>query len=283
MGSRGCPYECTFCASAAIWKRRIRYRSVDDIIAELKSLKNKYGLTEFVFMDDTFTIHRKRVKEFCEELIREDMGLKWRCSSRADFVNVQILNLLKRSGCTGISVGVESGSDRILRLMKKGVTVENIRRAAKLIKKHGFDFIALFVVGLPYEPADDIRKTIDIIKEIKPDSMNLSTFFPYPGTEAHVEVVKQGLLPPDYDWANNLELGHHSLHNCFTAHMPAEELKNLIIEAIDIAQQVNRPTMRKTVRKYWRKKNIYLSHPGDTARKLILKVKCNIEKRLNSI
>lgn len=278
MGSRGCPYNCTFCASAAIWKRRIRYRAVDDIIAELKFLKSKYGITGFVFMDDTFTISRKRVKEFCDELIRENMGLEWSCSSRADFIDKPILEILKRAGCKGISIGVESGSNKILRLMKKGVTVENIRRAAKLIKRYGFEFTALFVVGLPYETANDIRKTIDIIKEIKPDKMNISTFFPYPGTEAHVEVVKQGLLPANYDWANNLELGHHSLHNCFTPHIQPEELKGLITEAIEIAYNVNKPKMRNTLKKYWRRRNLYVLHPGDTVKKLVAKIKSKIAK-----
>ena len=273
MGSRGCPYNCTFCASAAIWKRRIRYRAVDNIIAELKYLKGQYGITAFVFMDDTFTIHRKRVKEFCEKLIRENIALEWRCSSRADFINEQILDILKRAGCSGISVGVESGSDRILRLMKKDVTVEDTRRAAELIKKYGLEFTALFVVGLPYETANDIRKTIDIIKEIKPDRVNISTFFPYPGTEAYTEVVKHGLLPADYDWANNLELGHHSLHNYFTPHIPPEELKELIIEANEIARQVNKTKMRDTVKKYWRRRKLYISHPGDTVKKMATRFK----------
>ncbi|MDY6844591.1 MAG: radical SAM protein [Thermodesulfobacteriota bacterium] len=272
MGSRGCTYNCTFCASAAIWKRRIRYRPVDDIIAEIKYLKNKYRLTEFVFMDDTFTIHRKRVREFCEKLIIENMDLEWKCSSRADFINETILDLLKNAGCSQISVGVESGSDRVLRQMKKHVTVKDTRRAAELIKKYGIGFTALFVVGMPYETADDIRQTINIIKDIEPDSVNVSTFFPYPGTEAYAEVVKHGLLPVDFDWANNLELGHHSLNNCFTPQIPPEELKNLIIEVNEIARYVNRMKIRHAVKKYWRRRKLYISHPRETFKKFISKL-----------
>ncbi len=261
LGSRGCPHRCTFCASVMIWKRHIRYRSVENIIAELKDLKEKYGLTRFSFYDDTFTSHAKKAREFCEKLIEENIGLNWTCLTRADLINEPMLDLLKRSGCTAISVGIESGSDRVLKAMKKGITTETIRNAVRLIKRHQMEFYAFFMVGLPYEKAEDIRMTINIIKEIRPDHMNLSTFFPYPGTEAHEETVKLGMLDADYDWATNLEIGHHSMHNCFTPHIPKDEFQSLVVEALETARQANAMTLRKRLNIYWQRKGFYLKHP----------------------
>ncbi|MBI4798224.1 MAG: radical SAM protein [Desulfarculus sp.] len=263
LGSRGCPYRCTFCASAAIWHHRARYRSVDSLMAELKELMARYQLKSFSFWDDTFTNSQKFLQAFCQRLIAERLEITWSCSTRANLINEENLRLLKDSGCTQIAIGVESGSDRVLKAMKKGVTTEVIRRAGRLIKKAEIEFQALFVMGLPYETAEDLRLTINIIKDLQPDSVNVSTFVPYPGTEAHDAAVEAGMMPAGFDWSTNLELGHHSLRNRFTPHVPEEEFKAIILEALELAKEINQPSPAKTLRRHWRRRGHYLSHPGE--------------------
>ncbi len=265
IGSRGCPYRCTFCSSSALWKHSVRYRSIEHVMEELKYLKQTFNIKSFAFWDDIFFAQKSVAVGFCKMLIREKLGLTWTCSTRANLIDDELVSLMKRSHCTQIALGVESGSDRVLEAIKKDTTVNLVRNAVKLIRRHGLRFCAAFIVGLPYEKEEDIRKTISLIREIKPDSLNVSTFFPYPGTEAYAEVVKLGLLPEDFDWSTNLELGHHSFYNCFSPHISPEVFKSQLEEILILTKELNKPTRLKKLKSYWQSRRIYMENPGDTA------------------
>lgn len=269
MGSRGCPYNCTFCASAAIWNRQVRYRNPEKIVEELSYLKNRYNIYEFSFWDDTFTIKKENVYKFCDFLMQTNMKFNWTISTRANLVDEDVVKKLKQAGCNSILIGIESGSDNVLKMMKKGITVAMVREAAKIIRKHGLSLGASFIVGLPYESADDMRKTINLINEIRPDGLNLSTFFPYPKTEAYEEVVRQGLFPDDYDWTKNTDLSHHSLINRFNAKVTDEEYRIVLQEGLELVSQLNKPTMKKKMKRYWHNRHRYMEDPVGLVQRLV--------------
>lgn len=272
MGSRGCPYNCTFCASATIWRRQVRYRDPIKIVDELHYLRDRYEVFEFGFWDDTFTINKKNVFTFCDELNRRGVKFLWSCATRANLIDEPMVKKLKESGCVNVAIGIESGSNKVLKMMKKGITVDMVSNASKILKKHGIGMSATFIMGLPYETAQDIRMTIELIRNIRPDSVNLSTFFPYPGTEAYEEVVKLGLMPADFDWANNLELSHHSLANRFNPNIPDDEFRALMEEALAAATEVNRLTFRKKMRRYWNNKDRYLEDPIGLVKRVVARI-----------
>lgn len=146
MTTRGCPYSCTYCATNT---KRVSYRSTDHILAELRFVKERYGTTQFTFKDDSFTVNRKKVEEFCDKLIREKVNITWECNTRVNLVSEPLLRLMKKAGCNFIKVGIESGSERVLKGMNKKITHEQVKQAAKLFRKVGIHWTGYFMMGVP--------------------------------------------------------------------------------------------------------------------------------------
>ena len=195
MTGRGCPFECTFCSSAGVWKRIVRLRSVGNVIGEIRRIQKKYGSVQFTFKDDTFVINRKRVREFCKTLKNEKLKINWECNARVNFIDEQMLSEMKSAGCNSIKIGIESGSDRILTdIMKKGITVTQIKHAAKLLRKAGIHWTGYFLIGIPTETEPEMLQTLALMREIKPDFASLSVFEPYPGTKLHDMVISKGYM-----------------------------------------------------------------------------------------
>ncbi|MBI4283306.1 MAG: radical SAM protein [Chloroflexi bacterium] len=189
---RGCPFQCAYCASPRLWHRLTRYRSVANVLAELEELKTKYNSSLIHFADDTFTLDKKRTKEICQQIIDRRLGIEWVCDTRVDRLDEELVVLMKQAGCIRIKIGVESGSDRILNEMHKGITTQMVRHAVRLIKKHGVPITAYFMVGFPNETNEDLRQTIDFAKELNIDYYSLSVIAPYYGTEVWSEMEKSG-------------------------------------------------------------------------------------------
>jgi len=194
ISSRGCPYQCTYCAANTIHKRIYRKRSIENVIGEIEKLKHDFKLTSFSFYDDTFTLDNKRTMDICEALIRKDLKLKWNCLTRADSLTKPLLEVMKKSGCTAIQIGIESGDNEILRLAKRRETLEEIARSVTWAKEVGIEVIGLFIIGLPYETRETIRKTIDISKRLKIDYAQFSILVPLPGSEVWDMAQKKELL-----------------------------------------------------------------------------------------
>jgi len=206
LGSRGCPYNCTFCGSSKIWKRKLRVRSIDNILGEIEKLIKDYGKPgerfDIKFWDDTFTSIRKNVINFCNALIQRGLNkkIRWYCLTRVNLIDEEILKLLKKSGCNAIALGIESGSDRILKAIRKRITTEQVRNAVKLIKKHGFRLNTYWMLGFPEETEEDIRASINFLTELRPDSAFVSVLVPFVGTDEYEKVVQAGLMDESYDW-----------------------------------------------------------------------------------
>lgn len=190
MTSRGCPYRCTYCAST----KGIRYRSVDNVLKEIFLVKTKYGTTQFTFKDDSFTVNRDRVVELCNKLIDQKIGIKWECNTRVNLIGLDLLKLMKKAGCNFIKVGVESGSDKMLEKMNKKITLDQVRNAACLFRKVGIHWTGYFMMGVVGETEKDIWKTVEFMREIKPNLGVIAVYEPFPGTVMFDEGVKKGLL-----------------------------------------------------------------------------------------
>ena len=157
--SRGCPASCSFCSSPRFWGKTLRFRSPRAIIDEIRYIRDKYGLIYFSIRDDTFTSDRKRVVEFCRLLLQEKIYILWNCQSRVNAVDEEILCWMKRAGCECVQFGVESGSKRVLMSLGKGITPEQVKRAALATRRVGIHFSIYLITGVPGETEEDLKET----------------------------------------------------------------------------------------------------------------------------
>ena len=197
---RGCPFSCAYCASPRLWQRTVRFRSISNVISELEYLQTNYNASIIHFADDTFTLNKHRAKEICRQIIDRRLEIEWVCDTRADCLDRELVALMKSAGCVRIKIGVESGSDRILKRMKKGETKEKIRQAVSLIKGEGLPFTAYFMAGFPGETNEDLKQTIELARELDADYYSLGIVAPYYGTEIWNDLEKSGNKPDKEHW-----------------------------------------------------------------------------------
>ena len=160
MTSRGCPFCCSYCESVAFWERRVTSYSVPRLFAEINLLRTSHGVTSFGFSDDTFTASRRRAGEFCQEYLQGGSDFRWGCAARVDGVGPELMKLLAQSNCQDFYFGVESGSDRTLRAIRKGVTRAQICDVVPRAREHFSQVIASFMWGFPFEELTDLEETL---------------------------------------------------------------------------------------------------------------------------
>ena len=195
--SRGCPYQCSFCATKIINGRKVRYHSTDHILEEIAILTKKYGIREIKIIDDNFTTSRKRVLEFCERARRDFPGIAFSFPGgvRLDTLDDQVLEALKSTGVYSLSVAIESADTEVLRHMRKNIDLQQAREKIALIRKHGLEAVAFFIVGYPTDTEASIRRTIDFALSLDIARAHFNCFTPFPGTPA-AETVKE--LNPEF-------------------------------------------------------------------------------------
>jgi len=193
---RGCPYSCTFCSwPQTFMGRKYRVRSIDNVLDELEYIQESLPkVKEVFFEDDTFTISKKRVLEFCRKYRERDLDITWSCNARVDTLDLETMREMKKANCRFLIVGFESADDKILKNIKKGFTAEQAREFSKNVRKTGLLLHADFIMGLPGETKKTIGKTRSFIKEIKPDQLQVSAVAPFPGTELYRWYKKYGYL-----------------------------------------------------------------------------------------
>jgi radical SAM superfamily enzyme YgiQ (UPF0313 family) len=193
--ARGCPNRCTFCS----WPRtfmgmKFRARSVTNVVDEFEYVNNELPAVKEIFIeDDTFTIDKRRVREVCSEIKKRELDVRWSCNARAT-LDYETMRIMKAAGCRLIDVGYESGSDKILKNIKKGVTTADTKAFTVDAKRAGLKILGDFIFGLPEETDDTIRQTIHFIKEIKPDMLQIAVATPIPGTEFYEWISDNGYL-----------------------------------------------------------------------------------------
>ncbi len=191
MATRGCPYNCTFCATKYIFSKKVRYRSVENIMKEVRELKEKYGIKGIFLADDTFTIRKEWLREMCEGFKKE--GIKWFCATRVNLIDKEKLQMMKDGGCALISFGIESGNQSTLdNILKKGITLEQIRKAYAMAKEVGIPAHGTCMIGLPGETEEDMQRTIDFVLSLDAEAVQFSILTPYPGTEIYEYIRSLG-------------------------------------------------------------------------------------------
>jgi len=193
--ARGCPFDCAFCCR--IFGKQVRFHSVDRIVEEIKELHYIYGAKEINLEADTLTIKKDFVMSLCEAIKANGLHdrIRFTCESRVDTVDEEMLKALKEAGCWQISYGVESGSQRLLNLIKKGITLEQVRKTFKITRKVGINIRAFFILGLPTETREESEKTIRFAKKLGANWSQFTLCTPFPGTKLHD-------LARSYDWKN---------------------------------------------------------------------------------
>lgn len=195
--SRGCPASCSFCASPAFWGRRVRTRSAASVAEEMRFIRDQFGLIYLSLRDDTFTADRRRTVALCNELIERRINVFWNCQSRVEAIDCITLDWMRRAGCECVQLGVESGSPDILNQLRKQTTPEKIIQAADMVRQAGLQLSIYLITGIPEETDFDKQQTINLIKRIQPDDLQIAPLAYYPGTALFETAVKNGQLDSD--------------------------------------------------------------------------------------
>ena len=208
---RGCPGDCTFCCSKMIHQRRVRLESVERVVDEFIYLKREFDIEMVNILDDTFTLNKKRAAKICDLLIEKKVDMKWFCLTRPDDVDLDILKLMKKAGCLSVAPGFESGSNRILKLMNKRTTSEQIRQYVKMAYAAGLKINGQLIVGFPTETEEDIDLTVKLIKDNpEVDTFGLHTFYPYPGCDVWNNPEKYNYtIDKNTDFSDYHSVGNH--------------------------------------------------------------------------
>jgi len=198
FAGRGCPHRCTFCSwPVTLMGRKYRARSAENIADEFEWIKENLPEVKEIFIeDDTFTINKKLVRQFCEEIKNRKIDITWSCNARAD-LDYETMKKMKETGCRLLIVGYESGSDEILKNIKKGITTEQMKNFTKEAKRAGLMIHGDFIIGLPGETKETADKTLKFIKELKPNILQVAIASPIPGTEFYEYVKKNEFLLTD--------------------------------------------------------------------------------------
>lgn len=188
---RGCPFQCIFCSARVIFGTKVRYRSANSVIKELKQVKEQFGIDHFDFYDDTLGLDRKRTFELCNKMIKENLDITWEGNSRVDVIDSELIAKMHEAGLTRLSFGVESGNQNILDAAKKGTDLDLIKRAYELVDSFGIETRMSIILGLPFETKETIEKTIKFMRSLKCEQAYVNVGTPFPGTE-YYDMAKKG-------------------------------------------------------------------------------------------
>ncbi|MBU2529439.1 MAG: B12-binding domain-containing radical SAM protein [Elusimicrobia bacterium] len=220
--TRSCPFQCAFCAGKSISGRKLRKRSVDNAIEEIKYLHKNFNVKEIHIEDECFTIHKSLVLEFCDKLIKSKTVVTWGLPSgiRLDTIDRELLKTMEEAGCYSVAVGVEFGSQRILNLAKKSITLELIKEKVALLNETKIKTTGFFMLGFPGETKEEIQSTIDLSLQLDLDRAQFNNFMPLPGSELWAELEKKGML-------SNVDFDKFFVHNvaCVPDGMKESDMK----------------------------------------------------------
>jgi len=261
MTSRGCPYKCGFCSHPP----KVRYRNLDNVIEEISYVKDKYGTQQFTIKDDSFTVSRKRTIEFCGRLKKEGLDINWDCTTRVNLIDDELLDMMQDAGCNVIKVGIETGSERIMKEVNKGITLEQAKKAADMLNKHGFFWSAYFMYGLPTETKDDMLKTLEFMKELNPPYAGLGLYAPMPNTQMWDQGLELGLIDPHININHFFERNPKDyFFKDYRKRVVGMEYEKFIEVAEYLMKEFNKHNTHwtKMLRRGWSRRKAYLNDPA---------------------
>ena len=193
--SRGCPYKCLFC-DRPTFEKFFRARSAKNVVDEMEECK-KMGIKEIFIYDDTFGVDRQRVIDICKEIIKRNLKIFWDVRTRVNTVDTELLKKMKKAGCQRIHYGVEAGTQKILNVLRKGITLEQVEKAFEWTKRAGIETAGYFMIGSPTETKEDILKTIKFMKKLNPDYVHITITTPFPATDLYRIALEEKVISHD--------------------------------------------------------------------------------------
>lgn len=211
ISGRGCPNSCSFCIlPQVLYGRKYRLRSAEKVVAEIEyDLELFPDLKEIMFEDDTLTADRKRCTDICNQILKRGLKISWSANARADLDDLELLKLMRKSGCRMLVVGFEFGDQQILDNVRKRLTIEQMREFTRLTKKSGIKVHGCFMIGGPGDTRETAEKTIKLAKELEPDTLQFSALEPYPGTKFYDWCEKNKYIIAK-DWTDWVDAGEQS-------------------------------------------------------------------------
>jgi len=243
LSSRGCPYNCSFCFKGIVG-RTYRQRSPDNVIAELTQCMERYGVRNFYFIDDLFTIDVRRLEAFCDRMIEVGLDVRWQCLARVDRVTLPLLKKMYKAGCREIHYGIESGNPHVLKATAKHINLDQVRQAVAWTDEVGIRAKGYFILGLPGDNEQTVEDTISFAESLYLDEAMFSIATPFPGTRLWDELVKRR---PETKY--NADFTKSYYYNSYTAEispflnvsdLPDQRLSTLAIEARQRFQQAKK-------------------------------------------
>ncbi len=226
--SRGCPYVCSFCDRPHLGKK-FRARSAGNVVDEMERCV-ELGIKEFLIYDDTFTVRKQRVLDVCRELMRRQLDIGYDVRARIDTVDSEMLTMMAKSGCRGIHYGVEAGTEKILKVLRKGIEIPAAKKIFEQTKAAGMQVLAYFMIGNPTETIDDIRETFRVARALDPDFIHLTVLTPFPGTAIYRDGLESGVFEKDIwrEFAATPHLGFVPPY--WPENFTLEQLNDLLVE-----------------------------------------------------
>ncbi len=200
--SRGCPFRCTFCGARNLWEKKFRQRSPENVVEEIRSLVENHKTNHIMFFDDTFSLKKSYGMAMCKAISESKLNVVWTTGTRVDKVDEELLAAMKEAGCVYIDLGIETGSERMSKIIKKDITKEMVHKAVGMINRSGIASSAFFMAGFLEETYDDLQDTLDMIKAIDTTHISLNVWDPMPGSDLFDQAVELGVVAKDQDFAD---------------------------------------------------------------------------------
>ncbi len=193
-GNRGCPAACVFCPAGVMSGFKVRHRTPENVMGEIREAVEKFGIREFLFHGDTFTLNKKWLLELCGLIKSSKLDIRWGCNSRVDTMDDDRAKAMREAGCWVVAFGVETGNQEILDKLKKGAKVEEAETAVAICKRNGLRVHTFFVIGLPWETEQTLEETYQFARKLDPDFFDFNIAYPLPGTEYYEIALAEGLF-----------------------------------------------------------------------------------------
>lgn len=230
--SRGCPYQCIYCLASIVSGNKVRYRSPANIVDEIEICVREHHISNFFFRADTFTLNKKWINEIMTELNKRQLKINYVTNSRVDTINEELIQLLKASGCFLVSLGIESGCEKSLELMKKGTTLNQGIEAVRLLKKYGIKTYLFFMIGFPWEKKEDIDSTIKYSLVLDGDFVEFHIPVPFEKTQLREMMEKENLFVNNDSLPSSSFVSSHAIPAMATKFLSTDELLRMRKKAI---------------------------------------------------
>lgn len=270
LTSRGCPFKCSFCCLYAISKRKYRVRSVDSVVAEVEHIIATFpGITSIQISDDTFTLNHQRAIDFCKEIVRRNIRIKFTCSARFKPASKELFEWMEKAGFTTIMFGLETGSEKLMHSIHKNITKEDVVRTFEMLKDSSMNVTTFLMVGFPGETFETVEETVRFVKQLQKikyyEFQGVGRLWVYPDTEVYQVMKAAGKIDDSY-WLTDQDVPY------FTVEHSEQELDRMVIR-ISLSTMTKRQMARRAING--------LMHPVESVRSTLPKIKKVLRILLN--